>query len=195
MTEADKPAQPEILELPPLPPMPPGIVKHPKLGDLFDRLGLQLYAVKYAFAVHHPAGFTPVPTVATVAMLRPFYECPPNELPLAWDAAMAAANVELRKAREVAAGEAVDTENLVVMLAQDAKRLHADLQRLQGEADVRVRLLVECDKVLSTLECESTEEAARLGALRDAVLAATLPHRAAEADLLSARENLKGTGP
>lgn len=37
------------LETPPaFPPMPAGIVKHPQLGELFDRLQVQQYALRYA---------------------------------------------------------------------------------------------------------------------------------------------------
>jgi hypothetical protein len=60
-------------------------------------------------------------------------------------------------------------------------------QRLEGERAVLVRLLVQCDGVLSTLEGESTDEQERLDALRRAIMAATIPHRPEEADLLSLR--------
>jgi hypothetical protein len=60
-------------------------------------------------------------------------------------------------------------------------------QRLEGERAVLVRLLVQCDGVLSTMEGESTDEQERLDALRRAIMAATLPHRPEEADLLSLR--------
>ena len=45
-------------------------------------------------------------------------------------------------------------------------------QRLEGERAVLVRLLMQCDGVLSTLEGESTDEQERLDALRRAIMAA-----------------------
>lgn len=61
---------------------------------------------------------------------------------------------------------------------------------LKGERAVLVRLLVECDKVLSTLDGESSDEQTMLERLRHQILAATTPHRPQEADLLSVRSVL-----
>lgn len=61
---------------------------------------------------------------------------------------------------------------------------------LTAERGVLVRLLVDADKVLSTLEGESTDEQAMLEGLRRQILAATAQHRPQEADLLSVRAGL-----
>jgi hypothetical protein len=66
----------------------------------------------------------------------------------------------------------------------------AEIERLRGEQPVMVRLLVQCDGVLSTLEGESTEEQEMLDSLRRAIRNATTLHRGAEADLLAVRERL-----
>lgn len=66
-----------------------------------------------------------------------------------------------------------------------------DVAVLRGERGVLVRLLVEADKVLSTLEGESTDEQAMLEGLRRQILAATAQHRPQEADLLSVRAGLE----
>lgn len=52
-----------------------------------------------------------------------------------------------------------------------------ELTLLRGERKVFIGLLVECDKVLSTLEGESDEEAGLLTGLRCAILGANMPHR------------------
>lgn len=65
-----------------------------------------------------------------------------------------------------------------------------DVAVLRGERGVLVRLLVEADKVLSTLEGESTDEQAMLEGLRRQILAATAQHRPQETELLSARAGL-----
>ena len=62
--------------------------------------------------------------------------------------------------------------------------------RMEGERAVLVKLLIEADKVLSTLESEDTAEAEQLEQLRTAIRRATAPHRPDEADLLSIREGL-----
>lgn len=59
--------------------------------------------------------------------------------------------------------------------------------RLSGEQAVLVRLLLEADKVVSTIEGECQEEWDQLADLRRAIAAATIPHRPEEADLLSLR--------
>lgn len=69
--------------------------------------------------------------------------------------------------------------------ALDAK--DAELARLRGEQAVLVRLLLEADKVVSTIEGECQEEWDQLANLRRAIAAATIPHRPEEADLLSLR--------
>jgi hypothetical protein len=52
------------------------------------RIGLAaLAAAKQASALPLP-GWQLVPTDPTKAMLRPFYQCPPDELILAWQAAL-----------------------------------------------------------------------------------------------------------
>ena len=66
--------------------------------------------------------------------------------------------------------------------------LRNELDQLRGEQGVLVRLLTQCDGVLSTLEGESTDEQHRLDALRYAIV--TMPHRRQEADLLSVRAGL-----
>lgn len=55
-----------------------------------------------------------------------------------------------------------------------------DVVVLRGERGVLVRLLVEADKVLSTLEGESTEEQEMLEWLRRQILASTAQHRPQE---------------
>ena len=65
-----------------------------------------------------------------------------------------------------------------------------DVAVLRGERGVLVRLLVEADKVLSTLEGESTDEQEMLEGLRRQILAATAQHRPQESDLLSVRAGL-----
>ena len=67
-----------------------------------------------------------------------------------------------------------------------------ELTLLRGERKVFIGLLVECDKVLSTLEGESDEEAGLLAGLRYAILGATMPHRRDEAELLAVRASLEG---
>lgn len=63
----------------------------------------------------------------------------------------------------------------------------AEIARLRGEQAVLVRLLLEADKVVSTIEGECQEEWDQLADLRRAIAAATIPHRPEEADLLSLR--------
>ena len=62
-----------------------------------------------------------------------------------------------------------------------------EVLKLQGEQSVLVRLLIEADKVLSTLEGESSDEQELLDSLRRQITIATIPHRPEEADLLSLR--------
>lgn len=62
-----------------------------------------------------------------------------------------------------------------------------ECKTLRGEQAVLVRLLLEADKVVSTIEGESQEEWDQLADLRRAIAAATIPHRPEEADLLSLR--------
>jgi hypothetical protein len=62
-----------------------------------------------------------------------------------------------------------------------------ELERMRGEQAVLVRLLLEADKVVSTIEGECQEEWDQLADLRRAIAAATIPHRPEEADLLSLR--------
>ena len=72
---------------------------------------------------------------------------------------------------------------------ETAQLLHAWSERetLRGEREVLVRLLLEADKVVSTIEGECQEEWDQLADLRRAIAAATIPHRPEEADLLSLR--------
>jgi hypothetical protein len=72
--------------------------------------------------------------------------------------------------------------------ALDAK--DAEIATLRGERSVLVRLLVEADKVLGTIDGESQEEWDMLLQLRRCITAATMPHRSQDADLLSIRERL-----
>lgn len=64
------------------------------------------------------------------------------------------------------------------------------IETLRGEQTVLVRLLLESDKVLSTIDGESQEECDMLLQLRRCMTAATMPHRPEDADLLSIRERL-----
>lgn len=73
---------------------------------------------------------------------------------------------------------------------RQVEQLQANIARERGEHQVLARLLAECDKVLSTLEAESTDEQHQLDTLRSAILKATLPHRPEEADLLAVRTGL-----
>jgi len=66
-----------------------------------------------------------------------------------------------------------------------------EIEGIKGQRSVLVRLLVECDKVLSTLYAESTDEQELLDRLRSQILAATAQHRPQEADLLSVRAGLE----
>lgn len=86
-----------------------------------------------------------------------------------YQAAMTAAGQVLAvwTAEEIAARRK-DHAHVVGALAERCKQL-------RGEREVLVRLLVEADKVLSTLDGESDEEAGLLAALRDAILRATMP--------------------
>ena len=76
-------------------------------------------------------------------------------------------------------------------LSSDDSLMHSEvadeLERLQGETAVLVRILMEADKVVSTIEGECQEEWDQLADLRRAIAAATVPHRPEEADLLSLR--------
>ena len=66
--------------------------------------------------------------------------------------------------------------------------LTEECKTLRSERDVLVRLLLEADKVLSTVDDgESQDEWDRMADLRRSIMAATLPHRPEEADLLSLR--------
>lgn len=51
-----------------------------------QRVLSEIRAAAQALAV--PEGWQMVPKEADDAMLRPFYDCPPEELPLAWQAAL-----------------------------------------------------------------------------------------------------------
>ncbi len=79
---------------------------------------------------------------------------------------------------------------MVVLHSRTVLAVQAEIERLRGEQPVLVRLLVQCDGVLSTLEGESTEEQEMLDSLRRAIRNATTLHRGAEADLLAVRERL-----
>lgn len=74
-------------------------------------------------------------------------------------------------------------------VALDPAKLSA---HLAAEREVFVRLLVECDKVLSTLEAETTWEEASLKMLRTAIDKITTPHRPEEGSLLDIRRRLNG---
>lgn len=65
-----------------------------------------------------------------------------------------------------------------------------EIEALRGQHAVLVRLLVEADKVLGTIDGESQEEWDMLLQLRRCITAATMPHRPEDADLLSIRERL-----
>ena len=62
------------------------------------REGVELHKEAIAIMRKEPEGLVSVPLKPTTAMLRPFYECPPDELELAWDAMLAISGV-LEKAR------------------------------------------------------------------------------------------------
>lgn len=63
---------------------------------------------------------------------------------------------------------------------------------LGSERQVFVNLLVECDKVISTLDGETTEEQVMLEQLRQAIREITAPHRLEEGTLLDIRGRLNG---
>lgn len=65
-----------------------------------------------------------------------------------------------------------------------------EIEALRGQHTVLVRLLVEADKVLGTIDGESQEEWDMLLQLRRCITAATMPHRPEDANLLSIRERL-----
>jgi hypothetical protein len=75
-----------------------------------------------------------------------------------------------------------------------AQAMNANAATANGEKRVLVRLLVQADQVLSTLEGESQEEMEALEALRRAIVAATMPHRPGEADLLQIQAGLMQWG-
>lgn len=65
-----------------------------------------------------PAGWKLVPEVPTEAMLRPFYECPPDELKLAWQAMLAITEAaERRVAAPAAPAQAPLTDEQIEALA------------------------------------------------------------------------------
>ncbi len=78
----------------------------------------------------------------------------------------------------------------VFNLMEENKRQAAQIEALRGQHAVLVRLLVEADKVLGTIEGECQEEWDMLLQLRRCITAATMPHRPEGADLLSVRERL-----
>ena len=82
------------------------------------------------------------------------------------------------------------SRNFPEVAIQWAAGAQAEIEKLRGERGVLVRLLVQCDGVLSTLEGESTDEQEMLDSLRRAIRNATTPHRSAEADLLAVSERL-----
>lgn len=79
-------------------------------------------------------------------------------------------------------------------LTEGDSELHVEaateIEALRGQHAVLVRLLVEADKVLGTIDGECQEEWDQLADLRRAIAAATIPHRPEEADLLSVRAGL-----
>ena len=65
--------------------------------------------------------------------------------------------------------------------------LTEECKTLRGEHVVLVRLLIEADKLLGTIEGECQEEWDMLSDLRRAIAAATIPQRPDEAGLLAIR--------
>lgn len=100
---------------------------------------------------------------------------------LRWKLRKATADMSLCTARDVRVSVAG------VLDAPEWEQAAAEANALRGERDVLVRLLLEADKVVSTIEGECQEEWGQLAALRRAIMAATIPHRPEEADLLSLR--------
>ncbi len=89
-------------------------------------------------------------------------------------------------------GIQIDASDIAdLCLAADAlEQQAAQIEALRGQHAVLVRLLVEADKVLGTIDGESQEEWDMLLQLRRCITAATMPHRPEDADLLSIRERL-----
>lgn len=89
---------------------------------------------------------------------------------------------------ELANHEAV--RDLLIDCRDALEQQAAQVEALRGQHAVLVRLLVEADKVLGTIDGESQEEWDMLLQLRRCITAATMPHRPEDADLLSIRERL-----
>lgn len=183
------------LDIVPFPKLPGGVVDHPKLGRLHDDLGMHLYAMKHAEAVMGAA----VKVVGDgVTMHSGAFDWWKGQQ-AAWSSVFGAICTHWSPGAFSGggSGNTIDAVvGVIAMLAGEAKAwrsskgLDAELTRLKGEHGVLVNLLVECDKVLSTLAGESDEETAGLDKLRAAILAATAPYRPKEADLLSFRADL-----
>ena len=78
-----------------------------------------------------PEGWQMVPEVASDAMLRPFYECPPEELQLAWQAAV---QIAKKQAKAVAPDQFRDAAKMMaepaeVPMTQAATDVLAERQR------------------------------------------------------------------
>ena len=78
-----------------------------------------------------PEGMTVVPETASDAMLRPFYECPPDELQLAWQAALLIAQKQSRAAAPAAPDHSGWTQPEVRALATPE-----EMQRAMSAATV-----------------------------------------------------------
>lgn len=103
---------------------------------LFDRLRKQWDAATPAPAPAVPAGFVLVPVDASPAMLRPFYECPPEELTLAWRAALLVAAAQARRSVEpkVEAPVAGDTRPAAWLRSDGLKAITDDEKSAWAEA-------------------------------------------------------------
>lgn len=79
-----------------------------------------------------PEGMTIVPETASAAMLRPFYACPPEELQVAWQAALLIAQKQARVAAPAAPGQSGEVS---AFPERDASR-RAEAQGLFRKFDV-----------------------------------------------------------
>lgn len=90
-----------------------------------------------------PEGMALVPLKADVALLRPFHSCPPEELELAWDAAMVVARRKLTAAPQAPALDAGVVRDAVLAereaCAQLMERQHIWITNTAASALIRTR--------------------------------------------------------
>lgn len=114
-----------------------------------------------------PPGYALVPVEPTTAILRPFYECQVDELPLAWSAALAIAKAQNKAApapatvatEAVAHGGGVDCIGLALDLEKQAKTVESQTtERAMIAAAHGLRLLASAPAVPVAGVLESVRE-------------------------------------